>query len=141
MSRRARKSGDEGETLIELIVSITILGIVAVAIGTGITLSVIVSDQNRKQTVANAYLHNDAEALQGSTAYQSCSPSLNYVTGFPSLFVTPSKFTLSQSNIQFWNGTGWSSACPDNGLQRVTLSLDSDDGRAHESIVVVVRQA
>jgi hypothetical protein len=57
------------------------------------------------------------------------------------VFASPSNFTLGQSNIQFWTGTTWSGTCPDNGLQRVTLSLTSNDGRGKESIVVVVRKS
>ena len=139
LRRRVGFEKESGETLVELIVSITILAIVAVAIGTAITVSVLVSDQHRKQTVASEFLHNDAEVLQ--SIYQPCSTSLNYVSQFSSAFTSPQGYSLSQTGIKFWSGSSWVGGCPDNGLQQVTLNLRSNDGRANEYLVVTVRRS
>ena len=138
LARRA----ESGETLIELIVSITILGIVAVAIGSGITVSVIISDEHRKETAANAYLHDYAEALQAS--YANCTAGTpNYLSPLK-VSPVPTGFTTGglTESLAYWNGTAFQSTCPvggDGGLQQVTLKLSSTDNRASESLVVVVR--
>ncbi len=133
---------DHGESLIELIIGITVLGIVSISIGAGVTLSVLVSDQHRKQTTADYFLHNYAEAIQ-SASYTTCTSGVapNYVT--IAGLATPTSFSApSQTAIKFWNGTAFVTGCPgtDLGLQQVTLKLTSTDGRASESIVVVVRK-
>src|SRR5690242_6225411 len=64
---------DRGETLIELALTIAIVGICAVAIGAGMAASIKISDIHRKQAIASEYLHNYGEALQSPSVYQPCS--------------------------------------------------------------------
>ncbi len=80
--RRVR--ADRGETLIELVISIAILGICVVAIGAGIIGTVMISTVHRDQADASTILHNYAEALQATT-YSACAGStysLPTVSGF-----------------------------------------------------------
>lgn len=134
MGRRPRVEGDRGETLLELIVAIAILGIAVVAIASGLALSIKVSDIHRKQALASEYLHNYAEQL--SNSYAPCSgatpPSYSLAanTGFQAPVVS----------VKFWNGTAFATACPDTGLQQLSIQLTSTDNRASESLVVVVRK-
>jgi hypothetical protein len=133
-----RAAGDAGETLLELIVAITILGVCVVAIGSGIVLSVKVSSIHRGQATAQAFLHNYAEALQ--TAYvpcNSCASSPNYVASLPA----PTGFNAPTASVKYWNGTAFTATPPatDPGLQRGALTLTSKDGFVDESLVVVLR--
>jgi type II secretory pathway pseudopilin PulG len=52
MKTPRRVGGDRGESLLELIVAILILGTCVVAIGTGIALSIKISDVHRGQAIA-----------------------------------------------------------------------------------------
>ena len=71
MPTRARPgSNDTGETLIELIMAVAIMGITIVAIVGGIATSILMSDIHRKQTTAGASVRNYADTLQRS--YVSC---------------------------------------------------------------------
>jgi type II secretory pathway pseudopilin PulG len=124
---------ERGETLLELIVALGILGIAVVAVASGIAVSVVASGRHRDEANAGTYLHNYAE--QVSARYTSCgasAPSLAAQTGFqaPSL------------SIKYWAGTafGPSSCTTDPGLQQVTIRLTSSDTRVSESLVVVVRK-
>jgi type II secretory pathway pseudopilin PulG len=142
MRERLRRSDETGETLLELIMAVAILGVAVVAIGSGILVSVLVSDQHRKQTTADYFLHNYAETLQ--PLYATCSGATppNYI-GIASL-VAPAGFNPPSASVKFWDpisASFSSSTCPaaDPGLQQVTLTLGSSDGRATESLVVVVR--
>jgi type II secretory pathway pseudopilin PulG len=140
MRNRLRRWDDQGETLLELVMAILILGICVVAIGTGIVLSVKMSDVHRKQAVAQEFLHNYAETTQAST-YQPCTGVGNYATGLP----TPPNggpWAVSQKSVLFWDGASFTSACPasgDKGLEQVTLRLTSNDGFVDETLDVIVR--
>ncbi|TQK70357.1 type II secretion system protein [Nocardioides sp. SLBN-35] len=70
---------DEGVTLIEVLVAITILGIAGVAIMAGLQTSILASDIHRKQTTGGAYVRSYAEALQqyltdNPGAWVPCAP-------------------------------------------------------------------
>lgn len=146
MSRR--RSDDAGESLIEIMLTIFILGVCAVAIGAGITLSVKISGVHRKQALAGEFLHNYAESLQNS--YRTCTGGVppNYVS-IGGLTAPNASFSAPTATIKFWDpnpaGGGTPSfdtnVCPstDPGLQQVTLTLKSADGFANESLVVILR--
>jgi hypothetical protein len=55
----------------------------------------------------------------------------------------PSGFSKSivAGSVRYWNA-GWQTSCPsaDTGLQQLTARVASDDGRATENVVVVVRK-
>ena len=57
MNARHRVEGERGETLLELLVSITILGVCVVAIASGIAVSVRISAIHRSQATASDWLH------------------------------------------------------------------------------------
>lgn len=132
---------ERGETLLELIIAIVILGVCVIAIGSGIAVSIKVSDINRSQSLASEYLHNYAEQIQGDP-YQSCSSgSPTYATG---LTAPPNggTWTILQSAIKYWNGTAFTSTCPPTAsdvLQQVTIEMKSGGGLVDESIVFAKR--
>jgi type II secretory pathway pseudopilin PulG len=148
-------SSDEGETLIELIIAVAIMGITVVAIVGGMATTVLMSDVHRKQATAGAYVRNYAEALQGS--YVSCT-SPETAPNYADSLAAPSGFNTPTTTVQFWDSTSasfkfWDGAsasfttsssidCPgtDPGLQLVTLTLASTDSRAAESLAVVLRK-
>ncbi len=136
-----RFRSERGESLLELIVAIAILGVCVVAIGAGVTLSIKISAIHHNQATADAFLHNYAETLQAS--YPACSGSVapDYAAGLP----TPSGFASPTATVAFWDKTAKSfnsTSCPatDPGLRQVTLNLTSTDGFVKESLVFVVRQ-
>lgn len=143
MARR-RLEGDQGESLLELVIAIAILGVCVVALGTGIALSVKISDIHRGQAIAQQYLHNDAELLQ-TGAYTNCTASTT--PDYTQSLVTPpdgGPWNDSQTDIKFWNGTKFDTGCPggvDPGLQQVTLRIKRADGLVNESLVLVLRSA
>src|SRR4051794_11643940 len=66
-----------GETLVELVIAIAILGVAGVAILAGLAFNVQASTINRNQAGGGAYLRSAAEAIQkgidGSGTYASCA--------------------------------------------------------------------
>jgi type II secretory pathway pseudopilin PulG len=138
METRARRVRDEkGETLVELIVAIAILGIAAVAILAGLMLSVKTSDQGRKLATSGAYVRSWAEEIQSSVsaanALQACPA---YLTSFTA---------LQTANPQLIPLTPACAASDvTDGIQKVTLTVTSNGDATHptssESLVVFLRK-
>jgi Tfp pilus assembly protein PilV len=135
MQRRRRD--ERGETLLELLVAITLLSVCALAIGGGIALTVRVSGLHRAQSTAGAYMHNYAEAVQAaaSSSWSACASTYS-VSGFS----TPTGYNASVVDVKYWNGSTFQSTCPvtDAGLQQVTVQVTGDGAR--EQLVVMVRK-
>jgi len=137
-TRKRPGSNDDGETLIELIIAVAIMGITVVAIVGGIATSILISDIHRKQTTAGAYVRSYAEAVAG---HYDASASPSYLPSAVG-FAAPTGFTAAVTSVKCWNDTSgvFSGCTAANALQQVTLSVASTDSRASESLVVVVRQ-
>ncbi|HVK26256.1 MAG TPA: type II secretion system protein [Actinokineospora sp.] len=133
---------DRGETLIELLIAVVILGVGAVAIGAGLTTGVLASDIHRKQSTAGATVRDYGEAIQHAVAtggYVACAAPSVY--NAPSGFVVPTGYTASVTAAKYWNGTAFVATCsPDRGLQQLSLQVAGADGRATERLVVVIRK-
>ncbi len=138
----ARDDPEQGETLLELIIAIAILGVCVVAIGSGIALSVTISAIHRKQAVAQDSLHNYAELLQSSYTPCTSTTTPNYARSLGQL--TPPGFSAPSVVVDYWLPTQatFTDACPpggDTGLQQVTLTLVSTAGNVSQSLIVDVR--
>ena len=140
--RRLRDSPEQGETLLELIIAITILGVCVVAIGSGIALSITISAIHRNQASAQDSLHNYAEALQNLYTPCTAASTPNYARSL----VVPPGFAPPTVVVDYWiptTGTFTTNhTCPatgDSGLQQVQLTLVSTAGNVSQSLVVALR--
>jgi type II secretory pathway pseudopilin PulG len=133
---------DRGESLLELLVAVAILGVAVVAIVGGIGVSVFMSDVHRKQATAGAGVRDFGEAVENQVmagGYFACAAPAKYAA--PAGFAVPVGFTSSVASVKYWTGSAWSATCgADSGLQQVTLQVASGDGRASERLEVVVRK-
>ncbi len=152
------RRGEDGFSLVEVLVSLTILGIAFVAIMGGMLMVQKGSDIHRKQAIAQTTLSTAAESVKQST-YLACtsatwtstasySPSASVdmsATGWSAAKVSKLRRWNDATGtfVDWWNGSPAAVApCPaagDGGLQEVTLSVASLDGRDTESISVVKR--
>lgn len=140
---------ERGETLIELVVAIAILGIGAVAILAGIMVSVKASDLQRKEATGGAYVRSFAEAIQrlvdNNGAFSSCSNAPgDYAAVTPPNF--PGGYTKQVTAVETWNGTAWVPCATGDGqgVQRITLKVTSTGDATHravETLTVVLRKA
>lgn len=115
---RDRRGSDGGETLIELLVTIVLLGIAGVAILGAMMIAIDSSVLHRRQAQAQAGLRSWAEQLSGR--YDDCA------TSYPGPTDGPAGFTWAVKNVKYWDGTAFVDTCPapDKGIQRVTLEVD-----------------
>lgn len=123
--------GQEGLTLIELVVTLAIMGIAFVAIISGLFTAVVGSDVHRKQATAGTLLRSLAEAVKDAPyngndtgcAYQdvvvAAVPARDRDEYVPKAECTPLE----------------------PRLQRITIEVASKNGRATETVEIIKRQA
>ena len=150
MHTRARPGPDDkGETLIELMIAVAIMGIVVVAIVGGIATSIMMSDIHRKQATAGAYVRNYAETVVAYVAAGTPASNANFAGASPDY--SPSKvgfaapaggFVASVTSVQCWVDASkqFSSCTTGSSVQQVTLNIASSDSRASETLLVIVRK-
>jgi prepilin-type N-terminal cleavage/methylation domain-containing protein len=139
---RARLSAvgrrEHGFTLVEMLLAVSILGVGVLTVVSGMMTSIRTSDLQRHSAEAQTAIRAYAEAVAGAT-YQDCATS--YAGGFGA----PSGFSLSQT-VTYWVPSGssgsFAGACPspDQGLQRITLTVAATDGRATETLSLAKRK-
>jgi type II secretory pathway pseudopilin PulG len=141
MSGRAARlppGSDSGESLIELLIALVIMGIAVVAIVGGIATSIIISDIHRKQATAGADVRSYAEAIQNAVTTNGYPICGNLPAGLS--FAASTGYTASVTAYQVWNGTDFvPCGATDLGIQRLSVQVASDDGRATETLDVVIR--
>ena len=143
-ARRSGQRGEGGETLVELVVAIAILGVAAVAILAGLLMSVQSSDMNRHQASGGAYVRSFAEAIQhyvDSNGYKPCATAAADYAGVP-VPALPTGYTQTVTAVQSWTGSTWG-GCADNGIQRLDLKVKTTGDslhRAEETLTVILRQ-
>ncbi|MFF0264211.1 prepilin-type N-terminal cleavage/methylation domain-containing protein [Kribbella sp. NPDC004536] len=135
---------ESGESLLELLIAVAIMGIAVVAIMAGLVTSVLVSDVHRKQATAGTAVRDYAEAIQTFVANGNYVDSCGSITPYnlPS-FTVPTGYTKSvvAGSVRYWSGSSWQTSCAtDLGLQRLILQVASNDGRASERVTVVLRK-
>jgi Tfp pilus assembly protein PilV len=139
MCTRLRKADERGESLLELVVAIFILGVCVIAIGSGIAGSIMISGLHRQQADASRILHNYAESLKAGS-YSPCSADAGASYTLPQ----QPGFDAPGLAVRYWDGAGFQASCPapgDQGLQQVTISLEDTDLRVGQSLTIVLRRS
>lgn len=148
-NRRDDVHSDRGETLVEVLAAVVILGIAGVAVMAGLTLSVKASDIHRKDTTSGAYVRSFAEAIEdyvatpGADNYKPCAALNAYKVGAVTSRLTdlPASYVVTQGAARSVGPTGTDAACTsDTGVQQLTLTVGSPDGRGKETLTIVVRR-
>lgn len=148
MRPRSHVRRDDGETLVEVLVAIVIMGIGAVAILGAFEFSIKVSVISRGESQSQAAVRSFAEAIQNSLntsgTYTKCAPLNKYKTSTTTAQI-PSGYTATQAAAQSWTGSGWTSSCPsaDPGVQRVVLTVTNNGIRGNgvtEQLTVILRK-
>jgi subtilisin family serine protease len=145
VSARARSgANDEGETLLELMMAVAIMGIVVVAIVGGIAASIMMSDIHRKQATAGAYVRNYAETVVAYVAAGSfdTSASPDYSPSKVGFAAPTGGFVASVTSVACWVDASkqFSSCTTGSSVQQVTLNIASSDSRVSETLLVIVRR-
>lgn len=141
MLRARRDDRDLGESLVEVLVSVTVLAVCGVAVGQGIALGIKVSDIHRKESVAGELVRDYAEHISTAIAVRAYPLSKGYIScAGTAAYQTPPGFSPDpgySATIVSVTEPG----CPgaDPGVQTLLLKVASNDGRATEQLTIVVR--
>jgi type II secretory pathway pseudopilin PulG len=168
-NHRTARNGDAGDTLIEILVALMIMGVVFLAVLAGMATVITGAASNRSGATEEALLRSYAEVLisppggssETGVAYQACSNSVVPTYTVPSSLVSvPSGFTAYVSKVQVWNGSsydppGWSTTytftsggsppsattCTDYGLQNITITASTTSGKSVTETLTVLKES
>jgi type II secretory pathway pseudopilin PulG len=137
---------DRGETLLELLITVMIVGVAVVALVGGIATSIRMSDIHRKQAAAGAYVRAFAEAIEtyvtaSPTKYTACAGTGTYAPAYTALDGDPT-YTAKITAVKYWNGSSAfvsTVPCADTGVQQVSLLVTADNTVA-ETLDVIIRK-
>ena len=141
---RTPQRSDRGETLIELVVAVAILGIAAVAILGGLMVGIRTSVMHRNDATGGAYVRSFAEAIQtdvDNNGYKACAAASSGYAGIP-VPDLPAGYTQSVTAVRSWSGTAWG-GCTADGIQRLDLVITTTGdpvSRAEEKLTVILRK-
>ena len=132
------RSGDEaGVTLIEVVVSVFIMGVAFAVIVGGLGTAVVGSDLQRRQADADVALRHAAETM----AYQPCGTTSTYSPPPP-----PVGITVTVERVTYWDGGGrYVAGLPGDcatepPLQLIELEASSTGGRLVSRTLEVVKR-
>lgn len=148
---RARCTADAGESLIEVLLSIALMGIGFVAVLGAMQLGLMGSEVHRSQATSETVMLSAVERVKaGSTTYKPCAVAndADYLPRAQSAAPADwSAATISIPSVQYWNGTGFQSGgcaaleaiAPILRIQLITVQVTSPNGDATESMSFVKR--
>lgn len=154
-TRGARRSGggEDGFTLVEVLVTVVLLGVGVLAVLGAILTVVSTSARHRDLSDAAAVLAASGERLGSSdTPLLACQPGLldpaSYATyaqppaaQVSSGHVPPSAVVVVES-VRFWNGADFVAECQEgNGFRAQKLTVRVTTGAADETLEVVKWEA
>ncbi len=132
--------GERGETLIEITVTVAILGIAIVAVVAGLATAIVASDSHRKLASADTMVRSVAEAVKDrSVAWNANGDYSAAISG-----IVTAGYTHSVQ-AQCWTGNNgaptWAN-CPngDLGLQRITITVTSTGARGESESVTIIKR-
>ncbi|MFN8028521.1 MAG: type II secretion system protein [Acidimicrobiia bacterium] len=137
---RERGRGERGETLVELLVTVVIMGSAIVALVAGVATAVASSDTHRQDSTAEGVIRSYAERVQAAT-YTDCATT--YAPGY-TVPASSGTWTMEITSIRYLqaDGSSFASTCPpDLGAQQITLHVVSPHTKngADETLVIVKR--
>jgi prepilin-type N-terminal cleavage/methylation domain-containing protein len=159
-----RTRDDAGLTLIEVLVTVAILGIAFVTVIGGMAVSIAGSDVHRKQATSQTILRNLAEFMKAVPYDPSCPADysgelVDFIDQFDSPMTEPFEAGVSPAAdtaytvelaapVEVWDSSTPATfsppapGCVDGGLQRLTLRVRSvvHSNLEPETLVVVKRQ-
>jgi type II secretory pathway pseudopilin PulG len=133
---------DRGVSLVEIVVSITLLGLVASSVFGVLISGIVGSSRHRDQATALAWLQSAADHLE-TIPLELCGDTASIVAAYQDSVRENvangagwASTRIAVSDVMFWNGTAFVTTCTDTA-QRVRLTATSPDGKVTQTLEVV----
>lgn len=125
--------GQAGESLLEIIITIMIMGLAIPAVVGAVMAAVGSSSQDRRQVQAQQLLTSWSETIaknNNDASYGACPATSYYATGAFAPGAVPSGFAVSVASIDYWDATTATfGGCPaDQGVRRLRLRVSVNAG-------------
>lgn len=147
------RPAERGETLVEILVTVVIMGTAFVAILLGVATTFMATDTHRQEATAEGVLRSYAERIKDprDVPYVDCTTDPDPAAGYDAAaraagFELPSGFSAEITAVAFWDGANPPTfgGCPgeDHGVQRIDLRVQSRPGKnqATEHLTIVKRR-
>ena len=138
---RARTGVESGVSLIEVVISVFIMGVAFAVIVGGLGTAIIGSDLQRRQADADVALRATAETI----SYDPCGTAASYTPAS-----SPAGLTVTVARVTYWNGddkyeeepggAAPATCATDPPLQLLDLEAESTGGRLISRSLQVVKR-
>ena len=133
------RRSEEGDTLIEILLTVVVLGLCAVALITTFGTAIAASADYKNLAVNATVLRNVEQTAfyqlqqQPGPLFKPCATSADYTAvppgSNPIIFNPPTGYTVSIGAVQYWNGTSFGGSCPaPSAPQLITLTVNNPNG-------------
>ena len=148
-ARRAdgeRGDGERGDTLVEVLITVVIVGIAFTGILAGLATAINLSGIDRGDANVRTVLVSSTESVKNQ-AYVACPSATNSSYNPTSGVTLPSGWSASNvvvKQLYGWNGSSFvtcSSLGTDGKLQKILVEATSPDGRSKDTIEIVKRSS
>ncbi len=135
---------ETGDTLIEVLLAIVILGLASVAILLAFSTSISGSAEHRSLSTQDTVLRTAAEGVTSDFQQQSGSPYSSCAADGAILIDSPSLLTgyTATTTVNYWNGTAFgplnTGTCVADSPQMITITVSYDGGAPSPPLNVVV---
>jgi type II secretory pathway pseudopilin PulG len=131
--RGAFARGEAGESLLEIIITIMIIGLAIPAVVGAVLAAIGSSSQDRRQVQAQQLLTSWSETIakhNDDGSYTACPATSYYATGTFAPAAVPAGFAVSVASIDYWDtATSTFAGCAaDKGIRRLRLRVNVDAG-------------
>jgi prepilin-type N-terminal cleavage/methylation domain-containing protein len=140
MTRPRGRISEAGFTLVELMLSITLMGILFIAVFAGLAVFLKTTVVQRSTADLDQTTRRYAESL-GAVAYQPCASNTAYVGSGAGQVPVPSGYTVTLT-IKYWNGlnpAGWGACGSDKGIQQITVNVTKNVTSQQQRLVIAKR--
>ncbi len=124
-----RRGSESGDTLIEVLIALVVLGLASVALLIAFATSISASSEHRNLATYNSVLTAASQAV--ISAYQSDPTYFQCPSVTPAAPTLPSPYAADTvaygtgvNSVQYWNGTAFTPTCIANAPQEVTISVN-----------------
>jgi Tfp pilus assembly protein PilV len=140
MHRTGPTTRDRGESLIELLVAVLIIGTAVVAVVGGLGTAIMMSDLHRKQAGVAEHMKIYAADIESAVAASSTQYADCAMPMYPNY--SSAGYTGTVTQVRYWNGSAFVTSCApgDPGVQRLTLHVSSPDGRVDQTMDLIIRR-